>query len=336
MRYNLQSKPVWALAAGDLLLIVTVLAFFAYFQVFRPTPYETVSKSDTPGTAATHGGDVSESDGPNAYFAVDDSLFSDTVISTDSSYTSPDVSVTLTEGVCTDSKGKKSVYHLEDIYVRDVRSIRSVLARDTYGYGITEGTLNMAKRTGAVCAINGDYYGMFKKSMIIRNGVLYGEIPKSKDICVLYENGEMVIGSSERFVADTALANGAWQAWSFGPSLLDENGSALTEFKDSAAINGRNPRSVIGFFEPGHYCFLAVDGRSGSSAGLTMDRLAQLCSDLGMACAYNLDGGQTSVMTFGERCANNAYHNGRAGSDIICVIDPETEAAGGGAQGGDS
>jgi exopolysaccharide biosynthesis protein len=38
----------------------------------------------------------------------------------------------------------------------------------------------------------------------------------------------------------------------------------------------KNPRSAIGYYEPGHYCFIVVDGRqNGYSDGMTLDELAQ-------------------------------------------------------------
>ena len=35
-------------------------------------------------------------------------------------------------------------------------------------------------------------------------------------------------------------------------------------------ISGGNPRSCIGYYEPGHYCFVIVDGRQKQSAGVTL------------------------------------------------------------------
>jgi exopolysaccharide biosynthesis protein len=50
-----------------------------------------------------------------------------------------------------------------------------------------------------------------------------------------------------------------WQIFYFGPMLLDEEGHAMKKFNSD--VNPVNPRSVIGYYEPGHYCFLVVDGR---------------------------------------------------------------------------
>ena len=52
-----------------------------------------------------------------------------------------------------------------------------------------------------------------------------------------------------------------YQSWVFGPSLLDENGKAKTDFLTWDYIRQSRTRSAIGYYEPGHYCFLLVDGR---------------------------------------------------------------------------
>ena len=61
-------------------------------------------------------------------------------------------------------------------------------------------------------------------------------------------------------------------------------------------MQSANPRSVLGYYEPGHYAFLVVDGRTKESKGVTMQELSQLCETLGFARAYNLDGGRSSVL----------------------------------------
>ncbi|HLO02398.1 MAG TPA: phosphodiester glycosidase family protein [Symbiobacteriaceae bacterium] len=54
----------------------------------------------------------------------------------------------------------------------------------------------------------------------------------------------------------------------------------------------REPRSAIGFTADGKRMFLvAVDGRSGRSAGMSLVSLAQFLKELGAADALNLDGG---------------------------------------------
>lgn len=114
----------------------------------------------------------------------------------------------------------------------------------------------------------------------------------------------------------SATDRGVWQAWNFGPALLD-NGEAITVF--DSAIKGKNPRNSIGYYEPGHYCFITVDGRqNGYSVGMTLAELSAVYASLGCKCAYNLDGGATAEMIFQGELVNKPYKGGRQSSDIIC------------------
>ena len=114
------------------------------------------------------------------------------------------------------------------------------------------------------------------------------------------------------------MAEGAWQAFSFGPSLLDENGQLRGRYKQ---VN-HDPRTIIGMVEPGHYLFIVVDGRqNGYSDGLTYYESALLARQLGCTVAFNLDGGKTSQMLFEHKLANHPYKGGRDTSDLICIAD---------------
>ena len=95
--------------------------------------------------------------------------------------------------------------------------------------------------------------------------------------------------SQKTFDVQQVMQDGAYQSWTFGPNLLDENGKALSSFNTWDYIRQTHPRSAIGYYEPGHYCFVVVDGRqSGYSRGMTLPELARVFEDLGCSAAYNL------------------------------------------------
>ncbi len=246
-----------------------------------------------------------------------DSIFTDgDVISTDSSYKSSDVSITLTDY---DVDGV--VYHVEDIYIKNVENLRTAFADDSYGKGITDWPLSIAEDNNAIAAINGDYYGTTSDSgVVIRNGVLYRDNPDS-DVLVMYYDGTMKVFSASEFDGDDAIADGAYQAWCFGPSLLDSSGNAYTRFSASGHIASENPRTFIGYYEAGHYCFVTVDGRTEESSGLTYAGEAKLAEKLGLTIAYNLDGGKTSSMTLNGEIVNVPADGGRECSDIIYIAE---------------
>lgn len=65
--------------------------------------------------------------------------------------------------------------------------------------------------------------------------------------------------------------------------------------------------SGIGYFEPGHYCLLLVDGRQQNSRGMFLDEMAKVFEDLGCKVAYNLDGGHCSFMEMNGKVVNDPY-----------------------------
>lgn len=82
-----------------------------------------------------------------------------------------------------------------------------------------------------------------------------------------------------------------------GPYLV-KNGSVYVDISEEKllAIGGRNPRSAIGYTRDNNLILVAVDGREGSSIGLTLSELAHFMQSLGCVNAINLDGGGSTVM----------------------------------------
>ena len=228
----------------------------------------------------------------------------------------------VSENVCiTDTVatyGDCTVY-ICDIYVKDITNLGVGFADGKYGKGLRDWVKNISAENGAIVAINGDYYGARSSGPVIRNGILYRDNYSDEDVCVLYWDGTMKAFSPDDFDVDKAMAQGAYQAWSFGPMLLDGAGTPLKSFNTTVGVH--NPRTVIGYYEPGHYCFVVVDGRSSVSAGMTTTELASFMSELGCMQAYNLDGGQTSVMVWGDKVVSKPYKGGRKTSDIIMIVD---------------
>ena len=167
----------------------------------------------------------------------------------------------------------------------------------------------------AVVALSGDHYRARYEGIVVRNGVLYRE-SRFADVCVLYTDGVMATFADEDFDLEAESEKGIWQVWSFGPMLLD-NGQAMTQF--NSELQRANPRSAIGYFEPGHYCFVQVDGRIESSRGMTLEVLSQLFADLGCTAAYNLDGGKSSGFVWQGELLSYPYN--RPISDIIYVSE---------------
>ncbi len=318
-------RKVFATVITDVLLVGVGLVVFALFhhalpQVGKPIVQETPIALSTPTPKPTNIPIVSmlpEIESDTQFFFDGVFLTGDNIEKTETTYKSKNISVELSYHVVDGLR-----YYVQDIYVRKMTYFKTAFADGTYGRGITEFPINIAKENEAVCAISGDYYGARGKSAVIRNGVLYRDSTYN-DICVIYNDGVMKVMRENEFDGKTEMEKGAYQAWDFGPNLMDENGKALTKF--NSRISGENPRTAIGYYEPGHYCFVVVDGRGANgSDGLTLKGLAALFEEMGCKAAYNLDGGRTSCMVMYDTMIND--HQGttcRQSSDIIMVTDFE-------------
>lgn len=243
--------------------------------------------------------------------------YTDTVVITDSSYTSPDISISVSREVSDDGS---ITYYIADIYLRDITCFQTALANDTYGSGYRDSISDMAYLNQALLAVNGDYYGNTTEGVVIRNGVIYRANPTNCDVCVLYYDGSMRVIPGSQFSVDEAIEDGAWQAWTFGPALLDAGGETITSFNSTGRIISANPRTAIGYYEPGHYCLIVVDGR-GESAGITLPELSELFYELGCKAAYNLDGGNSSIMFWQDGVINDPSGGGRESSDALIIAE---------------
>lgn len=262
--------------------------------------------------------------------------FTDKVISTDTSYTSPDLSIQLTynsydsKTLDTTAKGKHIKYGtnisyvLADIYVGNITCIQTAFAQNTYGIGYTEKLSDMSSQIQAVLAVNGDSYSNNQhkdNGTIIRNGTIYRSQPTNMETCVLNWDGTMKIYGPNELSTQELIDTGAYQSWIFGPSLLDDNGKAKDSFLTWDYIRQAHPRTAIGYYEPGHYCLLVVDGRQKASRGMFLDEMAKLFEDLGCKAAYNLDGGHCSFMTMGNSVASHPYKPNHAVYDGIFIME---------------
>jgi len=245
------------------------------------------------------------------------------IISTETLYQSEDICVTLTKysRPYAGEGQPPSVFYVQDVRVRYVENLKTAFAKDQYGKNITEWTKTIADRKGAVAALSGDFYGLRSTGVVIRDGVLYRDKPDD-DVLVMYGDGSMKVIAKKEFNGEQAIAEGAYQAWCFGPSLMDENGKAKSEFP-GCRITYWNPRAAIGYVEPGHYVFLFAEGRTEDARGLRMELLAQIMEEMGCVVAYNLDGGQSASMYFDGEIVGTPCEGGRPVSDIIYIAEIE-------------
>ncbi len=297
-----KKMPIWKVIITDICCLGAALLVFALFHHVLPRSggFKGIVIYDTPGDWSVKWADKFTQDG--------------STVQTDTSYQSGNVNVSIT------AVNKNSVtYYVADIYISSIYNFQTALAEDTYGRGYKDTVPNLAQLNDAIIATNGDFYGAREMGVVIRNGTLYRDTVWG-DVGVLYYNGIFKTYSAEDFDLQAVIDGGAYQAWSFGPSLLDENGDAIPSFDSSIAK--AHPRCALGYYEPGHYCLVLVDGRqSGYSVGMSLVSLSALMDELGCRAAYNLDGGQTAVMAYMGETVNRPYEGGREVSDIVFIAE---------------
>ena len=258
--------------------------------------------------------------------------FSEEIIWTENSYKSPNVSITI-ETVARGEGNEKQTYHVADIYIASMDNFATYTANGEMLYFGTQDVIKMSRASDALIGISGDFMTYQKGGFMMRNGEIYAETTNNVTICALFRDGTMEAYDAKEYDIEDIKARGAVQVWSFGPVLLDENGRVRDQYKMSSAVSYTNPRSAIGYYEPGHYCFVVVDGRqNGYSKGMTIPELAAVFEELGCTKAYNLDGGGSAVMVFNhQRFSKQSNGGDRKLGDILLIRESiaaeEQEAA---------
>ena len=246
----------------------------------------------------------------------------------ENSYSSSNTSIEIHQ-VATGSGSDTVTYYVADVKLTNATDLRSAFANNSYGTNITAKPTVIASEHDAILAINGDYYGFRSDGILIRNGVIYRDNGK-RDGMAFYTDGRVEVYDETATNAQTLLDAGVWNTLSFGPALVN-NGQVLSGIDQvevdtnvgNHSIQGRQPRTAVGWVGANHVKLVVVDGRSeGYSRGVTMTELAQIMADLGCACAYNIDGGGSSAMYFNGSIINQPSNGGeRDTSDILYIAN---------------
>ena len=195
----------------------------------------------------------------------------------------------------------------------------------------------VAQRNKVVFAINNDYaQGRYPSrnnsvGIIIRDGrILWSKTRRSQsrnafpnlDIMAFMPDGSFEVFDYNAHTAEEYLDMGVENLLCFGPWLIRDG--EVNEVLDKVGQN-RNPRTVIGMVENGHYAAIVSEGRSRRSKGCTLRFMTDRLLEMGCTVGFNLDGGETSFMTFmGVQLnlaggANNRYGSARRASDIVAI-----------------
>lgn len=173
-----------------------------------------------------------------------------------------------------------------------------------------ETTSSIAKRNGAIAAINGGGFidtkwagtGGAPLGYIISGGkFISGQIKdknKKRDTIAFTEDGMLIVGKHSE--NDLKKYN-VKEAISFGPPLV-VNGKPTIKSGDGGW--GISPRTAIGQREDGSVIFLVIDGRSLKSFGATLKEVQDIMIKYGAVNAANLDGGSSTTMYYDGKVIN--------------------------------
>ena len=282
------------------------------------------------GTSTASGADTSAA---NTGTSTDTTSGTDTAAAdADSSSQTAGIGTVMTETSYSDSNMdiELSTYREYDtnIYVAEVSAdsayLKTAFANGTYGKNVTATTSEIAGSTGAILAINGDYYGTQEKGYVVRDGVIYRDTAKSgQEDLVIYSDGSFGFITEGEVTAQELVEAGAEQVLSFGPALVTDGQISVSEGEEVGKAMASNPRTAIAQTADGKYLFVVADGRTDESAGLSLSQLADVLQSLDAVNAYNLDGGGSSTMVFNGNVINNPTTGGRikerSVSDIVYI-----------------
>lgn len=328
----------------DLVVLGVFLGAYSYVTFLRVPDYTpkaiVESSTPTPDAASQTSAAPAEETATPTPEIVDTGLLggkyaekftSGEVEQTEDSYRSANVSIEMSKHVV-GTESKPITYYVADIYIKDISSFKTAVAFDYKDQNEGDrknvmSTLQLSQITNAIVGLSGDNF-TYHDSIAVRNGVEWQrKLPVYGDICVLYYDGTMETYAKniKRDAVDAIYAKNPYQIWTFGPQLLID-GQIPSSFANTKA----NPLSAIGYYEPGHYCFVLVDGRQKDySWGMSLSEVAQVFYDLGCKTAFNLDGGDTAVMTYnGEWRSQPEASAPRGVSDILLIVEPTASTSG--------
>ncbi len=222
-------------------------------------------------------------------------------------YSDGNISVTIEEYTYNDTR-----VYVADVKLNSAEYLKTAFADDAYGKNIKATTSEMAENNDAILAINGDNYGSQESGYVIRNGIVYRDKAGKNDVLCIYADGSMEIIDPDEISTDELVERGVWQAFSFGPALIEDGSVSVSEGDEVGKAKASNPRTAVGIIDDLHYVFVVSDGRTEESEGLSLYELAEFMESLGVTTAYNLDGGGSSTMVFQGTVINNPTTTGRS------------------------
>lgn len=192
-------------------------------------------------------------------------------------------------------------YWLARISIKDPSQLRTTSANGFDGTRTVAGK-TLARRMKAVFAINGDYFSYRNNGFLIRQGTQYRDLPDGfRDVLLIDEAGDFhIVRAATTEKIAPYLEKNIINSFNFGPGLMID-GKKRTGFidNDDAALLGRQ-RMGLAQVKKGelNYIALACTGPKWGNSGWTLAQFAEMMRRLKVENAYNLDGGNSTMVMF--------------------------------------
>ena len=231
------------------------------------------------------------------------------------SYEDPTISVQVTQ-----KRKAECDYWVAHIKIADASQLRTMSAGGFDSTRTVKGTI-MAKRSNAILAIDGDYFCYTGIGYIVRQGTEYlDHLRGDRDVLLIDDDGDFhyVLRPKRNSLDGTVDGKKVINSFFFGPVLVREGKAVLNPMAEGMAFDEPRQRMAIAQVGPLEYMAICCASQARGSMGMTLQQFAKLCADEGAYIAYNLDGGDSTMMIFnGEKINDVLNENTRAISDIV-------------------
>ena len=211
---------------------------------------------------------------------------------------------------------------MSEIKIAHPSQFRRYLVDDTYGVTQREYGSDLAAQVNAVTASNADYYIRRPYGIIVYQGEVH-RVNKKLDVCFVDDQGDLILvhqgeitdeETAKKFVED----NNIRFSMAFGPIIVEDGKNVTPPHYSIGEINGYFPRAALGTLGELHY-LVATNGKTPECSNmLRLTMMADLMIAFGCDKAYNLDGGQTSLIVTNNRVMSYlSFSYERKVSDII-------------------
>ena len=236
-------------------------------------------------------------------------------------YADPTIAVKVQYGVFNRGAETGCEYWVASIKIAHPSQLRTTAANGFQSEMTMKGTA-MAKRVNAVLAINGDYFYFTHHGYILRQGQLFlDDLRGDRDVLLIDEDGDfhIVRNPFTGQVGQTINGKRVVQAFFFGPVLVQDGKMVRDmDLRYDMRAEERRQRMCIAQVGPLEYKCICCGPPARGNSGMNLTEFAQLVYSLGVQTAYNLDGGDSTMLIFnGQKINDPKSPDTRDIADII-------------------